>query len=96
MTDLSLSATQRITAAWDITARGGWQALDYSRFAAALTPADRVDKGRQYGAGVGYRFGRTVRLGFDAAYYRRRSDVDVGRDYEGFRSGISLSYGIQP
>jgi hypothetical protein len=96
LTDLTLSITQRITSAWDVVARGGSQTLNYSRFASALTPGGRVDRGHQYGGGVGYRMGRTFRLGFDTIYYSRRSAANAGRDYEGLRSGVSISYGTQP
>lgn len=96
LTDLTLSATEQLSSAWDIVGRGGWQSLDYSRFATSLAPVGRVDTVRQYGAGIGYRVGHTVRIGFDTTYYRRRSAAEADRGYEGYRSGISISYGIQP
>jgi hypothetical protein len=96
LTDFSVTATQQLSSTWDVVGRGGWQSLDYSRFVSALVPAGRIDHGQQYGAGIGYRVGRTVRVGFETTYYRRRSEVEVGRDYDGFRSGLNVSYGIQP
>jgi hypothetical protein len=49
---------------------------------------------RQYGAGVAHWFGRTLRLGVDGNYYRRRTRNDLQREFEGFRIGASVSYGL--
>jgi len=95
LTDVNLTLTQRINPVWDLVGRGGWQSLDYARFASALSPGGRVDQVRQYGGGIGFRLGRAIRLGFDTTYYRRRSPTTAGRDYEGLQSGVSITYGIQ-
>ena len=97
LTDTTLIITRRVTSAWDAIGRAGLQSLDYS--ALTSTPGSagaRIDRGRQFGGGVGYRVGRSVRVGFDTTYVRRRSAASANRDYEGFRSGVSISYGTQP
>ena len=55
---------------------------------------EQLDRIRQYGAGVGYRVGQTLRLGFDAVRYRRQSSDFVLREYDGLRFGASISYGL--
>jgi hypothetical protein len=93
---LTLSAVelkQRVSTSWDAVVRAGWQTLGYH---AVLTNAANVpfaDRGRFYGAGVGYLVGETLRIGFDANYYSRDSQQNV-RNYNGLRAGASVSYGI--
>jgi hypothetical protein len=99
LTDIGLTATQRITTTWDLVGRTGWQSLAYQQFAlpaADSVLADHVDHGRLYGGGIGYRIGQTMRVGFDANYYARTSQVDLTRNYSGLRYGFSISYGTQP
>jgi hypothetical protein len=99
LTDIGLTATERITTTWDVVGRAGWQSLAYQQFVLAATDgtsADHVDHGRVYGAGIGYRVGQIFRIGFDANYYARTSEVDVTRNYNGLRYGFSISYGTQP
>jgi Putative beta-barrel porin 2 len=103
LTDLGLSMTQRLSASWDIVLRGSDQTLDYARVVAptplaadgATLPllAAQLDRIRQYGGGIGYRVGRTLRLGLDGSYFRRRSSEGSLREYEGWRAGASISYG---
>ncbi len=99
LTDAMLSVTQRITYAWDLVGRAGRQTLDYhgvtpGSASNASFPAAHVDTISQYGAGVGYRIGRTLRIGFDGNYLRRRSSDLSQRDYQGVRMGASISYGL--
>ena len=96
LTDSTLTVTQRITYVWDVVGRAGRQSLAYRRFGSSGQPGKRVDHGALLGAGVGYRVGKTVRVGVDANYYRRDSSSQILRDYEGLRVGASVSYGSQP
>jgi hypothetical protein len=109
LTDIQLALTQRLTYTWDVVARAGWQTLDYHAVDAGLltapdpvsilnpsaltTTEPRVDRGRQFGGGIGYRVGRTLRVGFDVNYYRRRSAAIAANNYEGLRLGASVTYG---
>jgi hypothetical protein len=86
--------TQRLTDAWEVVGRGGLQTLEYQQFQSIRTAKLRTDTVRQYGAGVGYRLGQTLRLGFDAVRYRRQSSELALREYEGLRFGASISYGL--
>jgi len=56
--------------------------------------APPVDRGTTWGLGLGYRVGDTVRVGFDANHYERRSEVSDLRNYHGLRFGGSVSYGL--
>lgn len=93
--DVGLTITQRITFGWELVGQTSWQRLAYKHTVAPVLERDRVDRGREYGAGVGYRLGDTARLGVDVRYATRRSD-DLGvRNYEGFRVFSSITYGLQ-
>ena len=49
--------------------------------------------GPKFEAGIGYRLGTDLRLGFNVDKARRSSDVAF-RPYEGLKYGISLTYGL--
>ena len=53
---------------------------------------DRQDKVRSYGAGIGYRLGRDLRIGFNVDQQRRESLIDERR-YESLRYGMAVSFG---
>jgi hypothetical protein len=94
LTDAGLVLTQRITDVWDVVARGGFQTLEYQRPQSIGAENARTDRIREYGGGLGYRLGQTLRLGFDAVQYRRLSSQLTLREYEGLRFGASISYGL--
>jgi len=104
LTDVGLSINERLTESWDVVVRGSQQALDYVRALRVTLPgpdgaplpaaAGQRDTIRQYGGGIGYHLGRTLRLGVDALYFRRRSSEGSLREYEGLRVGASISFGI--
>jgi hypothetical protein len=94
--DAGLTVTQRITTAWEIVGRGSRQTLAYRQLASSAIPtAPGLDRGYIYGGGLGYRVGEVFRLGADANYYTRRSEIEGRRDFEGLRVFGSISYGIQ-
>lgn len=93
LNDVGLTVTERVTHAWDLVGRVGRQSLAYTQTASSEL-SNRTDHGTQWGGGIGYRVGETLRLGLDANYYRRQAPAVVGRDYEGLRVGGSVSYGL--
>lgn len=94
LTDVGGDLTQRITRGWDVVIRASRQSMAYTNVLTEIALAERHDRSWMGGAGVGYRFGETLRLGFDANYYRRTVDLDETRNYEGLRLGASISYGL--
>jgi Putative beta-barrel porin 2 len=59
-----------------------------------VPPGGRTDSTWVYGANVGYRFQPTVRVGFGASYYTRGSNSGAFVQYDGFRFGATVNYGI--
>ena len=93
--DAGLTVTQRVTRSWELVGRGSRQRLAYRQVASEGGADAGTDKGYVAGGGVGYRMGETLRLGVDANYYTRRSEVEGRSDYEGLRVFGSISYGIR-
>jgi len=94
LTDVGGDVTQRITYAWDVVVRGSRQSMAYRNVVTIPSLPKRTDRSWMGGGGIGYRFGQTLRLGFDANYYRRTVDLNGTRNYEGLRLGASVSYGL--
>ena len=93
--DMGLEVTQRLGPTWEAVGRGGRQVLNYRLLASSEVQAKSPnDRGYVAGAGVGYRPAETLRLGVDANYYTRKSELAGVRDYEGLRVFGSISYGI--
>ena len=98
-----LTVTQRVTRRWDVVGRGGLQRLAYRDLELGSAPevsesaagVNRVDRGREYGGGVGFRLNEVVRLGLNLSRATRRSSLPGRRDYEGTRIFGSVTYGIQ-
>lgn len=93
-TGISGSIAQQIYGPLDVEGRLGAQRLGYrDRAGAVVAAADRVDRVRTRGAGVGYRIGTDVRLGFNLDHQQRESRLERRR-YSGLRYGMSVTYGI--
>lgn len=98
ITGLSGSVARHVGGPWEIIGNIGRQQLDYqaTRAVTIIVPnTDRVDVVSNYGLGVGYRLDRRNRLDLKLEYYRRRSPVAHYRDYDGFRLGTSVTYGLR-
>ena len=93
LTGATLTVTPQLTPRWDARARWGNHRLAYrATVGAPGVPQDRVDRFKVLGAGIGYLLARDMRLGVDVNRERRQSPVQR-RAYEGFRTGISVTYG---
>jgi len=55
--------------------------------------ASRTDVVHSYGGGIGYHFGRDVRIGFNIDHYSRTSDI-AARKYDDLRYGTAVTYGF--
>ncbi len=94
LTDIGGDVTQRITRGWDVVVRASRQSMAYKNVVTAVALPTRTDRSWMGGGGIGYRVGDTLRLGFDANYYRRTVDLNETRSYQGLRLGASISYGL--
>jgi Putative beta-barrel porin 2 len=86
-----LTLTPRLTKVWDVQGRLGAQRLAY-RVLVDDPVRDRTDRYVLYGGGIGYRLGRTTRLGFYVDRENRQSNL-AGRSYKSYRIGTSVTYG---
>ena len=93
LTTSALMLRQRLSSSWDVVARGGLQTLAYGAVTTDPSNVPFTDHGHFYGVGLGYLIGETLRIGFDANYYLRKSQ-EAFRTFNGFRAGASVSYGI--
>jgi hypothetical protein len=93
LTNAGVTITQRLGSSWDMVARGAWQTLGYGSLATKTDDISHDERGKMYGLGVGYRLGEAFRIGFDANYYRRRGQISA-RNFDGFRAGMSVTYGM--
>jgi hypothetical protein len=93
LTGATVTATPRLTERWDVQARAGRYRLAYRPVSgAAEAIPDRVDSYDVVGTGVGFHVGRDLRFGFNVDRERRTSPVQR-RFYEGYRAGMSVTYG---
>jgi hypothetical protein len=94
--DTGLTITRAVTDRWELVGRGSRQALAYRQLDVPTAPErPGTDRGYVFGGGVGRRMGETLRVGVDANYYTRRSELEERRDYEGLRVFGSITYGIR-
>ena len=92
-TGATVTVTPQLTTRWDVRARLGAQRLAYRAVTAVPgLQQDRVDRFGLMGAGIGYRLGRDMRVGVGVDWERRESPV-LRHAYEGYRTGISVTYG---
>jgi hypothetical protein len=91
-TGVTASIAQQIYGPLDVQGRVGTQRLAYRDRAGSIAVLDRQDTVRSYGAGIGYRLGRDLRIGFNVDQQKRESQID-DRRYEGLRYGMAVSYG---
>jgi hypothetical protein len=94
LTDLQGTLTERVTRKLELVGRGGVQLLGYQALRTLPATDSHTDIITQYGGGIGYLFGRTTRVGFDAMYYQRRTTDTTLPAFDGLRFGASFSYGL--
>jgi hypothetical protein len=88
------SIAQQIFGPFDAVGRAGVQSLAYrGRFGVTGLIADRVDRVRTLGVGVGYHLGKDLRLGFNLDHSRRVSELERRR-YSGLKFGTAVTYGM--
>ncbi len=91
-TGVSGSVQQQVYGPFDVLAGIGVRRLGYrDRAGAAVQEFNRTDRVRTFSVGAGYRLGIDKRIGFTIDHQNRTSGVD-GRQYEGLRVGMSITY----
>jgi len=94
LTGVEGSIAQQLFGPVDIVGRLGFESLAYrDRAGPVVTVADRVDRVRTYGVGVGYRLSGDLRVGVNVDRSQRDSDV-AQRQYRGLRIGTTVTYGL--
>ena len=91
-TGVSSSIQQQVYGGFDVLARSSFRELAYrNRIGVGVSTTNRTDRVRSLGLGAGYRLGVDKRFGFTVDYEERTSGDD-GRQYEGLRYGMSITY----
>ena len=94
LTGVEGSIAQQLFGPVDVVGRLGIESLAYrDRAGTVVKFADRVDRVRTYGVGVGYHLSRDLRVGVNVDHSQRESDV-AQRQYGGFRIGTAVTYGL--
>jgi hypothetical protein len=91
----NLSAERRLFGRFDLALGALRHEYLYRALATAAPASDgRVDVVRTWSGSIGYRFARTARLGFGAAWRSRESNSARHRTYEGIRFSATTVYGF--
>ena len=93
-TSFGVSIRHALGSRFDVLGSADRHLYDYRSFlTTGLDDALRVDTTWNYAASVGYRVGRSGRIGFGASYMQRDSTV-LWRAYDNLRFGTTFSYGL--
>ena len=91
----SLTVTSQLVGPFDIRLTGSRQLMAYRGLGTAATERPGDDTVGSYGGGVGYRFREQLRVGLNAEWIRRGSDLAADREYRNRRIFASLTWGKQ-
>jgi hypothetical protein len=93
-TALGASIRRALGTRFDVVGSADRHLYDYRSFlTAGLVDLQRVDTTWYYAASIGYRVGRSGRIGFGASYVQRDSTI-TWRAYDNLRFGTTFSYGL--
>ena len=92
----TVTVTSRVAGPFDVQATGTRQLMAYRANGAALTPdTPGNDTMTNYGGGVGYRIRERLRIGLNAHWSRRDSQLSLDREYRNRRIFASFTWGKQ-
>jgi hypothetical protein len=92
----TVTVTTQLVGPFDVRVTGTRQLLAYRASAAAPLPERPGDDTMSgYGGGVGYRLREQLRLGLNAAWSHRDSQISLQREYRNRRIFASLTWGKQ-
>ncbi len=89
---VGLSIGQRLSRSLDVEVGIDQFDYRYRSFQAAAQLSGRVETTRTYSIVLTRRLGRSTTIGFDLAYWNRRSNRDDVRNYDGLMAGITSAY----
>ena len=92
----TVTVTTQLVGPFDVRATGSRQLLEYrgnQETVGAADPGD--DTATSYGVGGGYRIRERLRLGINADWSRRKSEISSEREYRNHRIFASLTWGAQ-
>jgi len=93
-TTFGASIRRALGSRFDVLGSADRHLYDYRSFlTAGLDDGPRVDTTWNYAASVGYRIGRSGRIGLGASYTQRDSTI-AWRAYDNLRFGTTFSYGL--
>ena len=93
-TAVGASIRHALGSRFDVLGSADRHVYDYRSFVTVgLDDALRVDVMWNYAASIGYRIGRTGRIGFGASYMQRDSTI-LWRAYDNLRFGTTFAYGL--
>ena len=89
----TVTVTSQLVGPLDVRLTGMRQLMDYraARTTASERPGD--DTASSYGGGIGYRFREQLRVGLNAEWMRRDSELSADREYRNRRIFASLTWG---
>ncbi len=93
---VGLFVRRQLTGRFDVILNATRNRADYRDLGlpTAVPPDERTDTTDTFGGNVGYRLKGQTRLGFGASYYKRDSTRVTFREYDGFRIGMTATYGF--
>ena len=92
----TLTVTTELVGPFDVRGTGQYQLMDYrghTEASGAQGPGD--DTLTSYGAGFGYRIRERLRIGINADWTERKSELSDDRGYTARRIYASLTWGVQ-
>ncbi|HET7694607.1 MAG TPA: outer membrane beta-barrel protein [Vicinamibacterales bacterium] len=92
----NVTVTSQLAGPFDLRLIGGWQSLDYRGVqgpSAVAQPGN--DTFSTYGGGLGYRLRDQLRLGINAEWSGRDSELSLDREYRNRRIFASVTWGKQ-
>jgi hypothetical protein len=92
----TVTVTTQLVGPFDVRATGTRQLLEYRSNQTTMREANPGDDtATSYGFGAGYRIRERLRLGINAEWFRRQSDLATDREYRNRRIFASLTWGNQ-
>ncbi len=90
---IGFSVRRQLFGDYDAIISGRKYRYSYRADSLQVAPASLAEMTTGYSLDVGHRLGATYRLGFAVSNWSRHSGLGADRNYEGWRYGVSFTYG---